>query len=58
MAKIDTQNVGSMRTIAKISAREGEKLERSYALARDKGPDGHIAEEKKRDVICWYVNRP
>lgn len=58
MAQIDTRNVGSMKTIAKVGARKGGHIEKAYALARDRGPDGEIEEGKKRDVICWYVDRP
>ncbi|KAK0110704.1 hypothetical protein ONS96_002303 [Cadophora gregata f. sp. sojae] len=58
VAKIDTEIIGSMKTIAKVGARKGELLEKEYALAKDKGSDGEVPREKLRDLMCWYVEQP
>jgi len=58
VARIDTENIGSMKTIAKVGAREGELLKKDYALAKDKENDGEILVERLRDLVCWYVDRP
>lgn len=36
----------------------GETSLRSCELARDRGLDGKVPEEKKRDMVWWYVDRP
>lgn len=58
VARIDTESIGSMRTIAKVEARKGELLEKDYGLAKDKEDDGEVPVESLRDSICWYVDRP
>lgn len=58
VARIDTENVGSMKTIAKVGARKGELLVKDYGLAKDRGADGEVPVEKLRDTIRWYVDRP
>ncbi|KAG4442046.1 hypothetical protein IFR05_002440 [Cadophora sp. M221] len=58
VARIDAENVGSMKTIAKVGARKGELLVKDYGLAKDRGPDGEVPVEKLRDAIRWYVDRP
>jgi RimJ/RimL family protein N-acetyltransferase len=57
-AQIDVENIGSRKVIAKIGAREGETRLKSYELARDRGADGKVPEEKRRDMVWWYVDRP
>jgi hypothetical protein len=57
-ARIDPENVGSTKSIAKIGARKGETVLKSYELARDRGADGKVPEEKKRDMVWLYVDRP
>ncbi len=47
-----------MKTIAKIGGRGVEKKVKCYSLARDRGGDGTVPEEKLRDMIYWYVDRP
>jgi hypothetical protein len=54
-AQIDVENIGSRKVIAKIGAREGETRLKSYELARDRGADGKVPEEKRRDMVWWYV---
>ncbi|PVH88874.1 hypothetical protein DL98DRAFT_158389 [Cadophora sp. DSE1049] len=58
VARIDTEDIGSMKTIAKVGARKGELLEKEYGLAKDKGDDREVPVEMLRDSICCYVDRP
>lgn len=55
---IDEENVSSVKTIAKVGARRGEKWPKSYVLARDRHKDGIVPEEKLRGLVCWYIDRP
>ncbi|KAE8443976.1 hypothetical protein EG329_001200 [Mollisiaceae sp. DMI_Dod_QoI] len=57
-AHIDAENFPSMKTISKIGGRGVEKKVKCYSLARDRGGDGTVPEEKLRDMIYWYVDRP
>jgi hypothetical protein len=60
-ARIDTENIPSMKNIAKLGARKGETLLKAYSLGslgENQGPDGIVPEEKRRDFICWYLDRP
>ncbi|KAH9224623.1 GNAT domain-containing protein [Leptodontidium sp. 2 PMI_412] len=56
VARIDTENVGSMKTIAKVGARKGELLVKDYGLAKDRGADGEVPVEKLRDTIRCTPN--
>jgi len=56
--KIDSENAASLRVIEKFGAREGGRLKKEYGLARDKGVDGIVPEDKLRDVLVWFVDRP
>jgi len=58
LARIDTENIASQKVIQKVGARKGETLFKDYGLAKDKGPDGVVPEEKLRDADCWYIDRP
>ena len=50
VAKVDPGNAASQRIVIRIGARKGEVLKDWYALAREGG--------KKRDIECWYIDRP
>jgi len=56
-AYIDTENVGSIRTIQKVGARKGEKFVGAYGLGKDM-VDGVVPGDKKRDLMVWYIDRP
>lgn len=58
VAQIDLENEASMKLIAKIGARRGEVTRKKYGLGRDQGPDGVVPEDKMRDTVAWYVDRP
>lgn len=56
-AYIDTENVGSIKTIQKVGAKEGELFVGAYGLGRDMA-DGVVPANKKRDLRVWYIDRP
>jgi hypothetical protein len=59
VAVIDTENIASIKTIAKVWGRGvGEVRRTEYGLPRDRGPDGVVPAEKLRDMVFWYVDRP
>ncbi len=58
MVRIDTENIGSLRVIEKMGAKEGERMEKAYGLAKDKGEDGVVPFEKLRDLRVWWIERP
>jgi RimJ/RimL family protein N-acetyltransferase len=58
VAQIDPENVGSAKIIQKIGGRQGERMVKAYGLGKEKDDDGNVPEERKRDLVCWYVDRP
>lgn len=59
VACVDTENFVSSRLVTKLGARRADKiLVKAYGLGRDKGPDGIVPEEKMRDLITFYIDRP
>lgn len=57
VAQIDPENVASAKIIQKIGWGQGERMVKAYGLGKDKD-DGNVPEERKRDLVCWYVDRP
>ncbi|KUJ23265.1 uncharacterized protein LY89DRAFT_663718 [Mollisia scopiformis] len=49
-AHIDADNLASIKTIAKVGGREGERQVKCYSLARDRSEDGMVPKEKLRDM--------
>jgi hypothetical protein len=58
LAQIDPENIPSLKTIAKLGGWQGETRVKVYGLGREKGAGGEVPEPKKRDFICWYIDRP
>lgn len=52
VAKVDLENTASKRIIQRAGARKGELLKERYG----RYIDGEGA--KKRDAVCWYLDRP
>ena len=50
VAKVDPGNTASQRLIIRAGARRGEVLKECYERRIDGG--------KKRDLQCWYLDRP
>lgn len=57
-AHIDPENVASVRAILKVGVRRGERRVKAHGLGRDMLVDGVVPEEKKRKLVCWYIDRP
>jgi len=50
VAKIDPDNLTSEKIVRRVGARRGEVLEKRWARPGDV--------EAKRDLVCWYIDRP
>ncbi|KAE9379957.1 hypothetical protein N431DRAFT_361203, partial [Stipitochalara longipes BDJ] len=56
--QVDPDNIASLKLVQKVGAREGERKIKVYPLYRDRRPDGRIAQDKLRDLVIWWVDRP
>ena len=50
VAKVDPGNVASQKIVLRVGAKRGEVLKDWYSRSIDMGV--------KRDISCWYIDRP